>query len=386
MPELPEVETIKRILEPQIKDRTIKKIRICNPSVIAHPKETEFAEELTDHKIVSMNRRGKFLIFSLENEAELILHLRMTGQLLVTPANYPEEKHTHLILDLDNENQIRYIDVRRFGRFWYIRKGEDRRITGIDKLGLEPFDEMLTEEYLREKLSNKKKAMKEILLDQSVIAGIGNIYGDEILYKAGIHPDSKCCELNDESWKKLADTIPKVLDYYIDVNQMSPEEYLAGKGKEYRNTPFLNVYGHVGKNCGICGSVFEKTIIGGRSSCYCPTCQKIIRKPLLTRQQLIDFGLTFPDTYLDAPFRDANWQLIRKRKSKKAFLWIYERNDRLCINVKVSPEWRDFWRSVYPSVQPGYHQNKNHWNTIILDGSVPDEDVRRMIGESYDLV
>ncbi len=105
-----------------------------------------------------------------------------------------------------------------------------------------------------------------------------------------------------------------------------------------------------------------------------------------TRDEVISFGLSFPDTYSDTPFRDTNWQLVREKKTKKAFLWIYERDGFININVKVDPEWRDFWRSTYRSVIPAYHQNKEKWNTVILDGSIPDEDVKRMIAESYDLV
>ena len=105
-----------------------------------------------------------------------------------------------------------------------------------------------------------------------------------------------------------------------------------------------------------------------------------------TREEILAYGLTFADTYVDTPFSDTNWQLVRVKQSKKAFLWTYEKDGFLNLNVKADPEWRDFWRSTYESVIPGYHQNKEHWNTIILDGSIPDEDVKRMIAESYDLV
>ena len=107
---------------------------------------------------------------------------------------------------------------------------------------------------------------------------------------------------------------------------------------------------------------------------------------MTTREEALQYGLSFPNTYLDAPFHDKNWQLVRVKGKKKAFLWTYERNGNICINVKVNPEWRDFWRRVYPSVLPGYHQNKEHWNTVILDGSIPVEEIKRMIAESYDLV
>ncbi len=105
-----------------------------------------------------------------------------------------------------------------------------------------------------------------------------------------------------------------------------------------------------------------------------------------TREEALAYGLSFPDTYQEAPFHDPNWQLVRVKGSKKAFLWTYERNGLIHLNVKVDPEWRDFWRSAYSSVIAGYHQNKEHWNTIILDGTVPPEDIKRMIAESYDLV
>lgn len=105
-----------------------------------------------------------------------------------------------------------------------------------------------------------------------------------------------------------------------------------------------------------------------------------------TRQEALEYGLSFPDTYQQAPFRDPNWQLVRVKGSRKAFLWTYERDGYINLNVKVNPEWRDFFRNSYDSVIPGWHQNKEHWSTIILDGSVPDEVIRQMIAESYDLV
>ena len=105
-----------------------------------------------------------------------------------------------------------------------------------------------------------------------------------------------------------------------------------------------------------------------------------------TQEEVLAYGLSFTDTYLDTPFHDRNWKLVRMKKSKKAFLWTYEKDGFLNLNVKADPEWRDFWRSAYEAVIPGYHQNKEHWNTIILNGSIPDKDVKRMIAESYDLV
>lgn len=105
-----------------------------------------------------------------------------------------------------------------------------------------------------------------------------------------------------------------------------------------------------------------------------------------TREDVLKYALSFPNTYQDAPFHDENWQLVRIKANKKAFLWTYERNGNICINIKVDPEWRDLWRNTYESVLPGYHQNKEHWNTVKLDGTVPTNEIERMIAESYDLV
>lgn len=107
---------------------------------------------------------------------------------------------------------------------------------------------------------------------------------------------------------------------------------------------------------------------------------------MTTREEVLQYCMGFEDVYQDAPFRDDNWQLARYRKNKKAFAWTYEREGHIWVNVKVDPEWRDFWREAYEAVRPAYHQNKEHWNSVILDGTVPDEDVKRMISESYDLV
>lgn len=107
---------------------------------------------------------------------------------------------------------------------------------------------------------------------------------------------------------------------------------------------------------------------------------------MITREEALQYGLSFPNTYQDAPFHDDNWQLVRVKGSKKAFLWTYERDGYINLNIKVSPEWRDLWRSAYKAVIPGWHQNKEHWNTVILDDSIPDEEIKRMIAESYDIV
>lgn len=111
-----------------------------------------------------------------------------------------------------------------------------------------------------------------------------------------------------------------------------------------------------------------------------------LKVTMTTREEALQYGMTFPDVYQDMPFHDTNWVLVRCKRNKKAFLWTYEYQGSMRINIKVDPAWRDFWRQTYESVIPGYHQNKEHWNTVILDGSIPDDDIKRMIAESYDLI
>lgn len=274
MPELPEVETIKRVIEPQIQGLTIENVTVKRPEVTAYPTADEFCKLLTGQTISHMTRRGKFLVIQLNSNDRIILHLRMTGCLLLTPADYPEEKHTHVIFRLNNGKELRFSDTRRFGRLWLLKNGEADTYSGIEKLGTEPLDKMLAAEYLKALLGKRKKAVKECLLDQSVIAGIGNIYSDEILFTAGIYPARPANSLNMEEWERLAAAIPERISYFIEVNKITPEEYLETKGQDYRNTPFLQVYGQEGKPCPKCGEMLCRMVVGGRGSVYCPVCQK----------------------------------------------------------------------------------------------------------------
>lgn len=208
MPELPEVETIKNVIEPQVQGHIIKNVIINRPEVISYPAAEQFYKAIMGQEISSMSRRGKFLMIHLKNESRIILHLRMTGCLLVTPPDYPAEKHTHIILQLDNGKELRFSDTRRFGRFWLIRSDEEDTYSGIGKLGVEPLSSKCNTEYLQQCLKKRKKKIKECLLDQSVIAGIGNIYSDEILFRAGICPIRPANSLTAAEWQQLAGKFP----------------------------------------------------------------------------------------------------------------------------------------------------------------------------------
>lgn len=274
MPELPEVETVRRVLEPQVKGRKITGITIAQPKIIAHPGADAFAAAVAGSTIVSMGRRGKYLAVVLDDGGKIVLHLRMTGHLLVTPDDFPEQKHTYLVLQLEGDEQVRYIDPRRFGRFWYVGPDEDDVFTGMDKLGPEPLDDSLTGEYLKRKLGKRTKAIKEMLHDQTIVAGIGNIYSDEILFAARIRPDTRCSALSTRTWNRLAEEIRNTIGWGIAVNEMTAEEYLEGKGEVFHNMPLIKVYGHEGAPCPRCGHAIKRVEIGGRGSYYCPACQR----------------------------------------------------------------------------------------------------------------
>lgn len=274
MPELPEVETIKNVIEPQIQGLVIKQVTLKRPEVVAYPATDEFCRQLTGQTVSRMTRQGKFLMIHLSSHDRIILHLRMTGCLLLTPLDYPLEKHTHVIFRFHNDTELRFSDMRRFGRFWLIQEGEDDVYSGIGKLGIDPLSTELTAGYLRTRLGKRRKTIKECLLEQTIVAGIGNIYSDEILFTAGIYPARPADSLADKDWERLAEIIPERLLFFVEKNRITAEDYLETKGQDYRNTPFLQVYGHAGRPCPKCNETLCRMVVGGRGSVYCPACQK----------------------------------------------------------------------------------------------------------------
>lgn len=273
MPELPEVETIRRVLEPQLRGQQVVQVVVSRPEVIAHPAAEDFCHRLAGQTVAGMARSGKFLVLQLASGDRVVVHLRMTGCLLLAPADCPPEKHTHVVFRLNSGGELRFSDQRRFGRLWLLAAGQADTCTGMTKLGRDPFDPDCTAAYLADRLGKRKRSIKECLLEQSVIAGIGNIYSDEILFAAGLDPARPADSLTRREWQRLAAVIPERLDFFIRTNAITPEDYLRTKGREYRNTPYLQIYGHAGAPCPCCGQPLVRRVIGGRSSISCPRCQ-----------------------------------------------------------------------------------------------------------------
>lgn len=272
MPELPEIETMRRAIRPGVMGRRITAVEVRQPKVVADLDATEFANRLLGRTFADLTRRGKAMVAWMDDGQRMVMRMGMTGCVVVAPHDHPEDRHTHIVVSLDDGDELRFSDMRRFGRFWLFR-ADDEDTSGIRELGPEPDDPALTAEYLEKRLGGCHRAIKTCLLDQSVVAGIGNIYSDEILFAARIHPARAADTLSAEEWGRLAAAIPERLAYFIEKNAISAEDYLATKGQEYRNTPYLQVYGHEGDPCPACGATLRRMVIGGRSSVFCPRCQ-----------------------------------------------------------------------------------------------------------------
>lgn len=275
MPELPEVETVVRSLRPKLQGRTVEKVRILHEDVIHHPADTKaFARRLQGRQVTELSRRGKYICVTLDDGQLLAAHLRMTGRLLCVPPERELLPHTHVVMDLSGGEELRYADVRRFGGFWLLEKGEPDNVTGMSRLGPEPFSPDFSAEYLRARLGRRSCPVKNGILDQSVLAGLGNIYADETLFAAGVRPDRLCRSLTEAEWERIAAAIPPILESAIAHNGTTFSDFLDGEGREGENAGFLQAYGRYGKPCLRCGAVMERTRIGGRGTCFCPDCQR----------------------------------------------------------------------------------------------------------------
>ncbi|KXU52278.1 bifunctional DNA-formamidopyrimidine glycosylase/DNA-(apurinic or apyrimidinic site) lyase [Longibaculum muris] len=273
MSELPEIESVVYFLRPHLVNRTIKKVILEKESILVNCSKLELIDHLTNRTIIDFSRRGKILIFSLDDQSKLFIHPRMVGQLITCYKEFPEIKHTHFIMEFDNDEEFRYIDVRRLGKLYYLRDGEDVSVTGINKLGLEYNNSQLDIDYLKLHLSHFKKTIKDALLDQSIITGIGNIYADEILFSAGIIPNKKAKELSDDEINDLFISIQDTLDNYIEINEsVGYDEYLKGEGRDFKNMHILRLYDS--EICPACGDKLTRIKISSRTTVYCPHCQK----------------------------------------------------------------------------------------------------------------
>lgn len=273
MPELPEVETIRKTLEQLVLHKTIADVTVRWPKLIHKPDDTDaFRMQLKGETITAMKRKGKFLLFYLTDYV-LVSHLRMEGKYRVVTKEKPIDKHTHVIFHFTDGTELRYNDVRKFGTMHLFPKGEQYDGAPLNKLGPDPFEPAYTLEYLKEKLAKTMRMIKAALLDQTIIAGLGNIYVDEVLFLARIHPETRANTLTDEQIERIWHYARQVLERAVALGGTSIRSYVNGKGEMGMFQQELYVYGRTGKTCLHCHAAIEKLKVAGRGTHICPTCQ-----------------------------------------------------------------------------------------------------------------
>ena len=279
MPELPEVETVRRGLNSLTLNQKIQGGEVLLPRTLAYPPEIEaFWQGITGVAIAQWQRRGKYLLAQLESDRPagwLGVHLRMTGQLLWFERDTPLQKHTRIRLFFPNNHELRFVDTRTFGKIWYCppELKIESVITGLQKLGPEPFAADFSIEYFTQKLKSRR-VIKTLLLDQAVVAGIGNIYADEALFKSGILPDTVAADLKPKQIVKLHQAIIDVLQTSIDKGGTTFSDFLSLLGVSGNYGDAALVYGRKDLPCKVCSTAIAKIKLGGRSSHFCPNCQQ----------------------------------------------------------------------------------------------------------------
>ena len=274
MPELPEVETYVRELEPLLLGRQVCAAQVFWPRTIAAPAVAEFQAQIVGQQFARFGRRGKYMLLGLAGGATLIVHLRMTGHLQVEPAGAAPDKHTHVLLDLDSGARLFYRDSRKFGRIWLV---EDVAPV-LARLGPEPLSDDFTPAGLGQRLAGRQAAIKALLLDQSIIAGVGNIYADEALFRAGVHPLRSGGSLTGDEWEKLHLAVCMVLAEGIaaagsSLGVSSIQNYQRPSGQPGSFQEQHRVFQRTGQPCVVCGAPIARIVIAQRSTHFCPGCQ-----------------------------------------------------------------------------------------------------------------
>ncbi len=273
MPELPEVETVCRGLQAQILGRCIESVEVRNADVIHQDlAPEEFAARLRGRSICSIERRGKYILIVLD-QGWLVCHLRMTGKLLVRAQEAAPELHTHVVFALDGGLALHYNDVRRFGGFTFTQD-DPRLAPPLSELGPEPLSAAFDAAVLFASARGRKRPVKTHLLDQHVVCGIGNIYADEILFRAGIRPKKSAARLTKADCDALVRATKEILSAAIDAGGSTIRDYVDSSMRAGSFQLAHQVYGRAGKPCYSCGSILKSVNVGGRSSVYCPHCQK----------------------------------------------------------------------------------------------------------------
>jgi formamidopyrimidine-DNA glycosylase len=274
MPELPEVETVAADLRPVLVGRTIGACDLRFPTMVRYPDPEHFVARLACTRIVAVDRRGKYILIKLDTGLVLVVHLGMTGQLRRVEAGTPEPDHLHVVLTLDDGSELRYRDPRRFGRLLLGTEEELRRAGKLPHLGPEPLDDHFTAGDLYRRLHGRKAPLKALLLDQTVVAGVGNIYADETCFRARLRPDRRGEALTRPSVARLRSAMTEVISEAIRNRGSTVIDYRDALGEAGRQQERLLVYGRAGEPCVVCGRPLTQTRLAGRTTVYCRRCQR----------------------------------------------------------------------------------------------------------------
>lgn len=275
MPELPEVESIRRSLAGRLAGCRIQEVEILLPRQIKWPDPHGFSARLMGHRIAGLKRKGKYLLFVLDNGDYLVIHLRMTGRLLYAPDGLVQDAYARILFHLEGGAVLIYADTRTLGAVYAMKADELWRIKGLAEMGPEPLTDEFDAVYLQETLKGKKVKIKSFLLNQKFIGGIGNIYADEALFLAGIHPLRSAGSLSAGEAEVLRQAVNKVIGDGIAEGGTTFRDYIDGDGKKGHHQENLFVYHRQGMPCRNCGTCIEKIVVGGRGTHFCPRCQKI---------------------------------------------------------------------------------------------------------------
>jgi formamidopyrimidine-DNA glycosylase len=276
MPELPEVETIRASLAPGLAGRRLTRVRIDDPRLTRPEPPQVVAAELEGERIADVRRRGKYLIVAFESGRHLLIHLRMTGNVLhPAPDGYEDDPHVRAVVRLDDDSDVIYRDVRRFGTWDLLEPGDLEAYFAVRRLGGEPLERGFTTKSLVAALAGRRAPVKAALLDQRAVAGVGNIYADEALWYARIHPLTPAGHLDETEVAALRDGVRKALRLGIRRQGATLRDYRRADGGEGAMQNEFRVYGREGEPCERCGTPIAKTRAGGRGTWYCPTCQSL---------------------------------------------------------------------------------------------------------------
>jgi len=274
MPELPEVETVRRGLNRLVKGATIAGIDVYWPKIINNDTES-FKQRLTNQTIETVDRRGKYLLFRFGNGWTMVSHLRMEGKYNVVPSGTEVTKHTHVVFHLTDDRDLWYNDTRKFGRMTLVPTGEEVTVAGLKTIGPEPVANQLTVAYMQEIFGKSKKMIKPLLLDQSKIAGIGNIYADEVLWMSKIHPMRPANLLTEDEIVTLRQNIIDEMAMAIKGHGTTVHSFSTAFGEAGQFQNHLHVYGREGEPCERCGSIIEKIKVAQRGTHFCPLEQQL---------------------------------------------------------------------------------------------------------------